>query len=69
MWIYPVLYALGAMLQGRANFFMDDTSPYTFLSSIYFPAVSHSHNPHGLGFLIDLVNDTILTNSNTPIVL
>jgi hypothetical protein len=29
MRIYPVLYALGAMLQGRANFFMDETPKFS----------------------------------------
>jgi len=41
---------------------------YAFLSSIHFAAVPHAHYPYGLGFLIDFVNDSIVPNSDTPII-
>jgi len=65
------LYALGAMLQGRANFFMDDAKSLGAerLSPVCFTAMSYSHHPHGLYPIINLIKNAIISNFNTPIVL
>jgi len=40
--------------------FIGDPLALCFVISDILPAVSYSHNLHGLGFLIDLINDTIV---------
>ena len=44
---------------------MDDTKSLGAerLSPVYFTTMSHSHDPHGLRFLINLIKDTIVSNS------
>jgi hypothetical protein len=41
----------------------------SMLSPVYFTTMSHSHNPHGLCLLINLVKDAMVSNSNTPVIL